>query len=375
MATIINTVSDTKFSLNGITYGKIYQPLAQGTEHISIVNVYDTSQKLVNSTHYSEFNVNGSTYIDQDTLISALILVIFTLGESGGSGGGAWGEIEGTLSDQGDLWSALGGKANTSHTHSIANITGLQTALDGKIDTGDSIPWATLTGVPSTFAPSAHTHTISNITGLQTALDGKASSSHTHTTSQITNLSSYTGFDSRYLGISAKAADSNLLDGIDSASFLRSDANDLKTAGYLRFNDNLELQFGSGNDSNIFHNGSHTYWDLVAGNLYIRDNTTTRITFSRTDGRITAGSFYESSDRSLKENIEYLTPDFVKFNFKNCPHQPRYGVIAQDIEVEHPELVQTDENGLKAVNYIDLLVLKVVELQKEVKYLKSQING
>lgn len=36
-------------------------------------------------------------------------------------------------------------------------------------------------------APTVHTHTISDVTGLQTALDGKASSVHTHATSDITS--------------------------------------------------------------------------------------------------------------------------------------------------------------------------------------------
>ena len=51
-----------------------------------------------------------------------------------------------------------------------------------------SVPWTGVTGKPSTFTPSAHTHTIANVTGLQTALDGKAASSHTHTKSQITDF-------------------------------------------------------------------------------------------------------------------------------------------------------------------------------------------
>ena len=51
-----------------------------------------------------------------------------------------------------------------------------------------SVPWSGVTGKPSTFTPSAHTHTIANVTGLQTALDGKAASSHTHTKSQITDF-------------------------------------------------------------------------------------------------------------------------------------------------------------------------------------------
>ena len=51
-----------------------------------------------------------------------------------------------------------------------------------------SVPWSGVTGKPSTFTPSSHTHTIANVTGLQGALDGKAASSHTHTKSQITDF-------------------------------------------------------------------------------------------------------------------------------------------------------------------------------------------
>ncbi|MFH1981760.1 MAG: hypothetical protein ABIL58_07945 [Pseudomonadota bacterium] len=54
-----------------------------------------------------------------------------------------------------------------------ANITTVGTLSAG------TIPWARLSNVPSTFAPSAHAHAISEVTGLQTALDGKAAT-HTH---------------------------------------------------------------------------------------------------------------------------------------------------------------------------------------------------
>jgi hypothetical protein len=52
----------------------------------------------------------------------------------------------------------LAGKAPLSHTHTISQITGLQTALDGR-------------------ALLSHTHTISSITGLQVALDAKLNTS------------------------------------------------------------------------------------------------------------------------------------------------------------------------------------------------------
>lgn len=67
--------------------------------------------------------------------------------------------------------SALNGKANSSHSHSISNITNLQSALEGKSETG-------------------HTHDDRYYTEIEmnTKLNGKANSSHTHTASQISDL-------------------------------------------------------------------------------------------------------------------------------------------------------------------------------------------
>lgn len=39
-----------------------------------------------------------------------------------------------------------------------------------------SVPWSGVTSKPLTFTPSAHTHTIANVTNLQSTLDGKATS-------------------------------------------------------------------------------------------------------------------------------------------------------------------------------------------------------
>ena len=48
---------------------------------------------------------------------------------------------------------------------------------DGKVDAAeaaDSVPWAGVTGKPTSFTPATHSHTIAQVTGLQTALDAKA---------------------------------------------------------------------------------------------------------------------------------------------------------------------------------------------------------
>jgi hypothetical protein len=48
---------------------------------------------------------------------------------------------------------------------------------DGKVDAAevaDAAPWSGITGKPTSFTPSSHSHSIAQITGLQTALDAKA---------------------------------------------------------------------------------------------------------------------------------------------------------------------------------------------------------
>ena len=48
---------------------------------------------------------------------------------------------------------------------------------NGKVDAAeaaDSVPWAGVTGKPTSFTPATHSHSIAQVTGLQTALDEKA---------------------------------------------------------------------------------------------------------------------------------------------------------------------------------------------------------
>ena len=59
--------------------------------------------------------------------------------------------------------------AAKSHSHSVSDVTGLQSALDGK-------------------AASSHTHAVSDVTGLQDSLDAKAALSHSHAMSDVTGL-------------------------------------------------------------------------------------------------------------------------------------------------------------------------------------------
>ena len=75
------------------------------------------------------------------------------------------------------------------------------------------------------------------------------------------------------------------------------------------------------------------------------------------------------SDRNVKEDIENVDFRSVRkamggitkqFRYKDDPeHRLTYGVIAQDLEAAGlNELVHIDENGVKAVDYTSLLMLK-----------------
>jgi hypothetical protein len=79
-------------------------------------------------------------------------------------------------------------KADVAHTHSIAHVTGLQTALEGKAAASHSHSWSNITDKPTTFTPATHGHVISDVAGLQTALDGKSETGHTHEIADITGL-------------------------------------------------------------------------------------------------------------------------------------------------------------------------------------------
>jgi len=98
------------------------------------------------------------------------------------------------------------------------------------------------------------------------------------------------------------------------------------------------------------------------------------------------GSYYlvttsggSTSDATLKTNVQQLTGALDKVcairgvNFEfieqplSTPDQGRQvGVVAQEVEAQYPEIVVTDEKGIKSVRY-DRLVAPLIEAIKELK--------
>jgi hypothetical protein len=98
---------------------------------------------------------------------------------------------------------------------------------------------------------------------------------------------------------------------------------------------------------------------------------------------------YASSDIRLKNNIQPIENSLEKINQiggysfewnvekQNIYTGKDYGVIAQEIEEILPELVQTREDGYKAVKYdklVSLLIEGIKDLSKEIEVLKKQVN-
>ena len=127
--------------------------------------------------------------------------------------------------------------------------------------------------------------------------------------------------------------------------------------------------------------------------FYDENNTTYYVDPSATGDSIrVAGDIvaYYSSDKRYKENIKPIESPIEKvkaisgvtFEWNEKSHKETgkkdVGVIAQEVEEVLPEIVQTRDNGYKAVDYQKLtavLIEAVKDQQKQIDELKSIING
>lgn len=74
----IQTISEKYFSVNGVNFAKIYQPLKQGASGIGIYNVNDTRQQLISSTSFEEYQIDGVVYGSANLAVAALLNVVYT---------------------------------------------------------------------------------------------------------------------------------------------------------------------------------------------------------------------------------------------------------------------------------------------------------
>lgn len=134
---------------------------------------------------YAEDSASGQLNADwavTDSKSKAFIRNKPTLGALASKDSIAYSEITGTppeqdlsgLATKNELQTGLAGKSPTGHTHTIANVANLQTALDAKATTTD--------------LDNLKEDVYTKIQSTNIALGDKASLNHTHTVSQITDM-------------------------------------------------------------------------------------------------------------------------------------------------------------------------------------------
>ncbi len=99
-----------------------------------------------------------------------------------------------------------------------------------------------------------------------------------------------------------------------------------------------------------------------------------------------------TSDKNLKENIDSLTGALskikqlqgVRYNFKasylgaDVAARKEIGLLAQDVEPIIPEVVATDDNGMKGIKYANIvayLIEAIKEQDKKMTQLQSDLNN
>lgn len=256
------------FRVDGVLYNKIFQPMPAGGSSVALYNTFDTRFRLLKPTAVSEVEVNGTTYLTQLELVNALLPVVYSSAVETGGGASSWGDITGSLVNQTDL----------------------QAALNGKQDAGAFAAWADITGKPTTVSGFGITDVYTKAT-----TDSKyAILSHTHSTSEISNLSSYTGFDSKYLGKTETAANSEKIAGFTysnlstpSTLVLRDSAGDV----------NARLFRSEYDTTNASVNFIMTQVDTAANN-YIRPTTPAQFRAG-----VTAGHYLPIGGKAADSNL------------------------------------------------------------------------
>ena len=221
-------------------------------------------------------------------------------------------------------------------------------------------------------------------------------------TGSITSNSNITG--TSFTGTSFNGA-INANNGVVSGSSQLSGTTitDLTIVNLTTINETASVIFSSGsNRFGDFGNDTHSFTGSVqvsGSHTIVGGLTATSLGIgmaaSATVGRIDATNdivAYSSSDIRFKENITPIenaldkiskisgnTYDWKAENKAEHGYEGNdVGVIAQEIEAVLPQLVQTRENGFKAVKYdklVTLLIEGIKEQQKQIDDLTSKVNS
>jgi hypothetical protein len=150
----------------------------------------------------------------------------------------------------------------------------------------------------------------------------------------------------------------------------------------------LESAGASTDYMNMVYDGHTKFRNFGAGDEYQwRNAANTIIMRLEENGNLTITGIYSPSDTRLKKNISPLQNSLqkitalggYKYNWidKTNDNSLQTGLLAQQVEKQMPELVKTDADGVKSVNYhgmIPYLIEAIKELKRENEVLKKEID-
>lgn len=128
----------------------------------------------------------------------------------------------------------------------------------------------------------------------------------------------------------------------------------LVTSAQVEFNEEVSIMNGNLN--------------LVSGNITTQSGSIS-----------SSGGFFDISDARVKTNVKELDASdadkvkLVEFDRTDKEHHG-YGVIAQELEKVYPEMVNTDSEGFKSVNYNELAMVKIKYLEDKVARLEALVG-
>lgn len=252
----------------------------------------------------------------------------------------------------------------------------------------DSVAWGNVTGKPSWIGSSKPSYSWPEITSKPTLV--KQVEPGTPSTDW---QSAYVPLDVTYsdtsishkvisLPMASPASDSSqgragLITGADKKKL--NDFTDTKnTAGATNSTDRLYLIGATSQGAN-----PQTY---SKSTVYIEDDGILMSSQGFEGGAITSAAaiyaaygFFDTSDARVKTNVVEIDASkadavrLVEFDRTDKKHHG-YGVIAQELEKVYPEMVNTDSEGFKSVNYNELAMVKIKYLEDKVARLEALVG-
>jgi hypothetical protein len=156
-------------------------------------------------------------------------------------------------------------------------------------------------------------------------------------------------------------------------------------AGFLRGVVDVWQTSDDGKNRLYFGNNSKTYFGSAGSGYEFRSSTdTTIITIDNSGNASFTGEVTASSDERIKTNIKTIENGLDKVVQLRGVEYDRIdieshqiGVIAQEVEKVLPNIVHTDERGMKSVAYGNLtavLIEAIKELKGEISELRAELN-